>query len=352
LITLFYNLLMAVVVLGTWVVLRDRPTVGKLLLAVPLNLLASFCLAILVAAHAFAAMGLFAYGVFLHLPIVLLCGAYYLRGHSRKWAAVCLAGVVSVCAVAVDAFLIEPHWLEVTHYQWQSSKLDKPLRIVVIADLQAEEFGRFERRALQQALDEKPDVILLAGDYIQCDRAEQRAGLRSDLRALLQELDLRAPHGVFAVRGDWDRRKWTESFEGLDVHAFERTGHLLLPGRKDVRLTGLEPGLSARTDAAVEGSYQFNICLGHYPNFALGSVEADLLIAGHTHGGQVRLPGFGPLLTLSEVPRSWAAGKTELPGGRTLLVSRGIGMERGSAPRLRFFCRPELMVIDVLPEKS
>jgi predicted MPP superfamily phosphohydrolase len=49
------------------------------------------------------------------------------------------------------------------------------------------------------------------------------------------------------------------------------------------------------------------------------------------------------------VPRSWAAGVTRLVNGATLIVSRGVGMERGSAPRLRFLCRPELVIIEVLP---
>ncbi len=95
---------------------------------------------------------------------------------------------------------------------------------------------------------------------------------------------------------------------------------------------------------------RLHVVLGHSPDYALGRIEADLLVAGHTHGGQVQLPLVGPLVTLSEVPRRWAAGLTELPGGARLLVSRGIGMEGGAAPRLRFLCRPELAVIELTPE--
>jgi uncharacterized protein len=51
------------------------------------------------------------------------------------------------------------------------------------------------------------------------------------------------------------------------------------------------------------------------------------------------------------VPNSWAAGLTALPSGAKLIVSRGIGMERAYAPRMRFLCRPELLVIDLEPEK-
>ena len=99
--------------------------------------------------------------------------------------------------------------------------------------------------------------------------------------------------------------------------------------------------------APVDG---FHVVFGHGPDFALGAVDADLLVAGHTHGGQVRLPIIGPLLTYSTIPRAWAAGVTALSGGRTLVVSRGVGMERAHAPRLRFRCKPEIVIIDVLPE--
>ena len=102
-------------------------------------------------------------------------------------------------------------------------------------------------------------------------------------------------------------------------------------------------------DLSIEGRESFHIAMGHSPNFSLGQVEADLLIAGHTHGGQVQLPLVGPLVTLSQVPRSWASGVTEIEPGRTLIVSRGIGMERGNAPRMRFLCRPQLVILDLLP---
>ena len=97
---------------------------------------------------------------------------------------------------------------------------------------------------------------------------------------------------------------------------------------------------------------RFHLVLGHTPNFALGAVTADLMVAGHTHGGQVQLPFIGPMITHSVIPHTWAAGLTDLPAGGKLLVSRGIGMERGHAPPMRFLCRPELVVIDLVPEKK
>ena len=120
-------------------------------------------------------------------------------------------------------------------------------------------------------------------------------------------------------------------------------------GEQKITVTSLSVA-DSRFGARLEDVEGLHIVFGHAPDFALHDVaDADVLIAGHTHGGQVRLPFVGPLITLSRVPRAWAAGQTELPGGAQLFVSRGIGMERGHAPRLRFLCRPELMIIDLLP---
>ena len=94
-----------------------------------------------------------------------------------------------------------------------------------------------------------------------------------------------------------------------------------------------------------------DLFVGHAPDYALSLEHREqpfLALAGHTHGGQVQLPFFGPLWTLTDIPRVYA--DDFLPFGRGVLsVSRGIGMERGEAPRLRFLCRPELRLITLMP---
>ena len=71
----------------------------------------------------------------------------------------------------------------------------------------------------------------------------------------------------------------------------------------------------------------------------------DLTLAGHTHGGQVQLPGVGPLMIASRVPRSVGAGGLHSLAGRRIYVSRGVGVERGQAPRLRLGAVPEVSLI-------
>lgn len=189
----------------------------------------------------------------------------------------------------------------------------------------------------------------LAGDYLQTydrDRAHQ---LREQLNRLLIDIDFRAPLGVFAVGGNTDVPQWQRIFDNTPTTVISTTTSIDLD-RDDIRLTGLHLADSRDTRWSTTASDRFHICLGHCPDFALGDVRADLLVAGHTHGGQVQLPFIGPIITLSRVPRGWAAGLTDLGSGSYLLVSRGIGMERGDAPRLRFLCRPELVVVDVTPQ--
>jgi predicted MPP superfamily phosphohydrolase len=76
------------------------------------------------------------------------------------------------------------------------------------------------------------------------------------------------------------------------------------------------------------------------------AVPVDLALAGHTHGGQVVLPFVGALYTKTSLPRAYASGLHDF-GGILVNVSAGVGMERGTAPQIRFLCPPEISVIDV-----
>ena len=67
------------------------------------------------------------------------------------------------------------------------------------------------------------------------------------------------------------------------------------PPRDDLRVTGMSMRDSFSSDVEVAASDRFHICVGHCPDFAMGPVVADLLVAGHVHGGQVQLPWIGPL---------------------------------------------------------
>jgi predicted MPP superfamily phosphohydrolase len=344
---LLYNLLMAGVDLAALECVRRKRHLAVGCGAMACAGMAAVVLAVMLGRESFEIFRLTACGLLCHGAIVPVGSAVLLWRTRPKTAIAFATAAALVLAVAVDAFLIEPTWLEVSRVRLTTPKIARPVRIVVLADLQTDQIGSYERRVLKQILDEKPDLILLAGDYIQAGRAA-REELGGQLNALLHQLGFAAPAGVFAVGGNIDG-DWPKLFDGLPVTSVRSTESFQVAG---IRLTclGVRDSFSSSLEVGSPAADRFHVVLGHSPNFALGRIEADLLVAGHTHGGQVRLPLIGPLVTLSRVPRRWAAGLNDLPGGARLLVSRGVGMERGRAPRIRFLCRPELVVIDLAPK--
>ncbi len=295
----------------------------------------------------FTFLGLVAHGLFPHGIPLLLAAAWLVRARHRALARAASVLALFLAAAALEGFVRGPRALRVAHHVVSSAKLRAPLRLVLLADLQTDRVGAFERRVLRAALAERPDAVLLAGDYVQA-RPPEYERLVGALNALLCEEGLRAPLGVYAVEGNVDRPGWQAIFAGLEARAFAESAALDVG---ELRLCALS--FADSFDAALElpPSERFVVALGHAPDFVLGGASFDLALAGHTHGGQVQIPGIGPLVTLSAVPRAWASGRTELPGGGTLIVSRGVGMERGLAPRVRFLCDPEIVVIDLVPAR-
>ena len=225
--------------------------------------------------------------------------------------------------------------------------LRRPLRIALVADVQTDEIGPFQHRAFAAVAAARPDLVVLAGDYVQVEDPDRRRAELAALRDAWRAAGIAPRLGTIAVQGNVDHPGWEAAFAELPVEASSGTRR---HRRGPLTVTALSVAESFDTALFVPAArHGYHVALGHAPDFVLGDVRASLLLAGHVHGGQVRLPFVGPLLTLSAVPRDWAVGRTDLPDGRTLIVSRGLGMERHDAPRLRFLCRPELVLVDLVP---
>jgi hypothetical protein len=241
----------------------------------------------------------------------------------------------AIIAVGVDAFLVEPHALA-----GLAAAPDEPEAHAARARGAAGRrtngrSGRLRARRVQDRARPIAGPDLVRGHYLQPFDRAQYARRRSELSGYLASIQFRAPLGVYAVEGDVDPHGWTQILSAFGAQTFEHTGSI---DTGELSITGLARRDSFDRELEAPGSDRFHIVLGHGPDYALETIDADLRVAGHMHGGQVRLPWIGPLMTLSKVPKAWSAGQTELGNGRTLVVSR-----------LRFMCPPEIVVIDLAP---
>lgn len=318
----------------------------------------------------FAIVGFVSAQLFFVLPITLLIFSLIVwtsRTSPLSRATLAASGLTLVIAavlllgIYIYAHFIEPYRLQTVFHQVRSKKLanlDRPLRIVVLADIQTDEITDYERKVFLRTLELKPDLILFAGDYLQCPDRESYHLQAQRLAKMLKDLSFDAPLGAFAVIGHCESRNGNDCFGNTAIQWLNDRTITIAQDKAAIRLTGL----SVQNGAAVASgsadllkhldSASFNIVLSHQPDFALDlpdDHDVDLYLAGHTHGGQIHLPFVGALTTACRIPRSQASGSHQV-NGTNLCISGGLGMERGWAPRLRFFCPPQIMVIELMPK--
>jgi hypothetical protein len=313
----------------------------------------------------FPSMRLLAQVVFGELSVVVtILAAAHWRGASAgmtRWRG-CFFAVVALLLLAtyVEAYHRCPYDLQVRGYRVDLTHGRAPvgtLRLVQLSDLQAFAIRPYERRVFAQVAELQPDLLVFTGDYIQSRYRPTRARTKPAFRALLGELHLQPRYGAFALGGDVEDKDWETLFSGLGVTCLSNEHvRVSLDGGRSLALTGLDLPTSRERDperlsrllsAAPPADY--HLLSGHSPDFVMAlpdSAAVDLALAGHTHGGQIVIPGFGPPLTLSRLPRRYAGGLHRF-GKVPLHVSRGIGMERGFAPQVRLFCPPEICVLEV-----
>ena len=243
--------------------------------------------------------------------------------------------------IVVYAFLVEPYRIEVTHTSVEAP-LATPLRIAHVSDLHTSGLGRRERQLVRLLEAEKPDVILITGDTL------NRSNDYEKIRPVLSHL--RAPLGVWLVRGNSELhvspRQGAAFYSQLGIQFLKNEAR---PLRPDVWLAGLEGDSKGpvKLDTALSSipADVYVISAFHLPVFFDKVAEyVPLAFAGHTHGGQVRVP----FLAASQLPRGSGryVGGWYTKRGSRMYVSRGIGT---SVLPIRFRCPPELPIITVGP---
>lgn len=250
------------------------------------------------------------------------------------------------------AHWMEPYWVETVHQRLPIAALPDSLvgrRLVQISDIHAG--PEVDQQYLLQAVAElarlKPDMLAITGDFMTCEADEEVD------RALevLQRLP-KPPLGSFAVLGnhDYGRHCTSPTAANLITRGMENLGIEVLRNRvtdvKGLQIAGLDDLYAGRCiSSGTLAQLQHNrpaLALCHNPDVVdIPSWQSfkGWILAGHTHGGQCRLPWMDPPVIPVRNQR-YTAGKIPLAEGRTLYINRGLGYFH----QIRFNCRPEVTV--------
>lgn len=261
--------------------------------------------------------------------------------------------------LALWAFVVEPSRLVVKHVdlalpRWKNTH--DGLRVALLADLHvgSPHWGLDALRGLvDRTNDERPDLVLLAGDYV-IDGVP--LGTRTAPEPIAEELGrLRAPLGVVAVLGnhDWwnDGERMRRALTERGIVVLENEARQFVHEGSTFSVVGLADPWTR--DCQLREALQHVapgepvLVLVHGPDvFAEVEARVSLTVAGHTHGGQVRLPFLGRPIVPSSYGQRFAAGHV-VEEGRHLFVTTGVGT---SVLPVRFGVPPELVVLTLRAE--
>ncbi len=272
----------------------------------------------------------------------------------KKWLIrlMLLAVMLVLAIIGLDQRLI------VRTYKVESEEIDKPIRLAVLSDYHGCDYGPDGADLVQAVSELQPDAILLVGDMFSAD-GDPAAELR-----MFRQLDSIA--FTYYVTGNHEY--WEQDvpallglIKGTGVTVLDQSCVSLVVDGQRINLCGIpDPYAYVDTQAALNRTVDdidhpaFTVLMAHRPELiekyaATGSF--DLVVSGHAHGGQVRIPGI--VNGLFAPNQGWfpkyAGGRYDVDG-TTLIVSRGLSTQRQmGVPRV--FNRPELVVVELVPAK-
>jgi len=253
----------------------------------------------------------------------------------------------------VEAFVIEPAYLSVTRRDVTCPQLPAGLdglKVALLSDFhfRPDQDEDLMDKVVEQVRTEKPDLVLLGGDYMSGDPRV--------VPPLLKKLEkLQATQGVFAVMGNHDG--WAGS-RAVVRRQFEKAGisfminqHSLLNIRGEtLAVAGTDFVWLGKPDPAatlgkIPGKVPV-IALVHEPDYfdtMISQREVMLQVSGHSHGGQCQVPIIGYAPKTVRYGKKYVEGHFA-SGGSNLFVTRGVGT---TGPRVRFACPPELAMLNL-----
>lgn len=279
-----------------------------------------------------------------------------LEKKKKKWR---LFGVLAALIVLI--FIVCDARLKTVLYTVESEKVKHPVRIVLITDLHSDKYGKNQSTLIKAVEKQNPDIVLLGGDIFDDN------GTYDNAEITIRQLAEKYP--CYYVTGNHEY--WGHDV-GTILDIVESCGIIILSGDCDtIEINGqsinicgvddpdvakylvegvpIEKQLASAEEAAIEaGAEHYTILLSHRPELfeTYQTYSFDLVLSGHAHGGQWRIPGIlnGLYAPNQGLFPEYAGGRYDFETG-TMIVSRGLARESTPVPRI--FNRPELVIIDI-----
>ena len=257
-----------------------------------------------------------------------------------------------------DALLLEPSWLKLSKVTVpvSSELIQDPIRILHLSDLHLHSISISRiNKAVELGLSQEPDIVCITGDFI--------SGIpdTSSYGEVLEKLSKHCP--TFAVKGNHDGGSWVSRYAGgpantvwleeilgeCGINLLSNSGSIVECGGQSIFLCGVPdlwteiivPDLTfASSDPKL-----LSIVMAHNPDSKDQLREApwDIMLSGHTHGGELNIPILGATPFAPVKDRRFIRGLYEWEG-RQLHITAGVGTLVG-----RFNCRPEVSILDLTP---
>jgi len=277
------------------------------------------------------------------------------------------AGAFGVAGLALYSGEVERHWIDVSTHEAVLAGLPADfdgLRIVQLSDIHMDEYTEafFLRRVIEKINDLKPDVVLLTGDFVTSSKHSNAGALKAawDCAGILKGLACKAN---YAILGNHDINAGAEGvIEAIQSCGIQFLRNSCLPlerGRGRMWIAGLDDSLegSPNLDATVPAQIRKLrdepvVLMCHEPDYAVNiqthpaGQAVGLMVSGHTHGGQIRLPLMGAL-ALPPMGRRFIEGWFQL-NQMKLYVNRGIGT---IGVPFRLDCPPEITLFTLRAAK-
>ncbi|MDW8366078.1 MAG: metallophosphoesterase [Abditibacteriales bacterium] len=259
-------------------------------------------------------------------------------------------------AFVIYSFLIEPRWVQVTRLEVYLKRLPPAFdgfKILHLTDLHTQRWGWRERFVTDWVARQSADIVAVTGDVM----VYPFQG--ADVTRLMVSLNHRLP--VWFVLGNHDVREnphlpdLLQEWRAQGIRILRNSHERLERNGAAIYLIGVDDPHLWMDDLkkALRGvpADACKILLAHSADIWEEAVRSgvDLILSGHTHGGQVRLPLLGALIANTrKIPRAYAAGLFDLTDHTQLFVNRGLGH---STLPLRFLCRPQVAIVTLRKEK-